>query len=239
MNMRVLELFSGTGSVNKICKEKGYEVVSLDLKGADINTDILKWDYTTYPVGHFDIIWASPPCDTFSNLRKCWYGRKMKCHNGAIFTKELELQDRERTGLPILRQTQAIIEYFKPALWFIENPKTGSMKDYLTLPFYDVDYCKYSDWGYKKPTRIWTNKVDFKPLTCKNDCPHIVDGTHKMRMGFGKYVQDGDKVIRVDSKEKQVKYKEYKNVKPNLKGGGNNRNERYRIPPLLIQSLLE
>jgi hypothetical protein len=154
MSMRVLELFSGTGSVGKICKEKGYEVVSLDLKGADINTDILKWDYTTYPAKHFDIIWASPPCDTFSNLRKCWYGRKMKCHNGAIFTKELELQDRERTGLPILRQTQAIIDYFKPALWFIENPKTGSMKDYLTLPFYDVDYCKYSDWGYKKPTRI-------------------------------------------------------------------------------------
>ena len=58
-------------------------------------------------------------------------------------------------------------------------------------------------------------------------------------MGFGKMVQDGDKAIRVDSKEKQTKYKEYKNIKPNVKGGGNNRTERYRIPPLLIQSLLE
>lgn len=67
--MRVLELFSGTHSVGKVCAEYGWEVVSLDLKGADINKNILEWDYTTYPVGHFDMIWASPPCDTFSMLR--------------------------------------------------------------------------------------------------------------------------------------------------------------------------
>ena len=24
------------------------------------------------------------------------------------------------------------------------------MKEYIDKPFYDVDYCKYSDWGYKK-----------------------------------------------------------------------------------------
>ncbi len=40
--MRVLELFSGTGSVSKICNERGWEVISLDLKDADINIDILK-----------------------------------------------------------------------------------------------------------------------------------------------------------------------------------------------------
>ena len=26
------------------------------------------------------------------------------------------------------------------------------MKD---IPFIDVDYCMFSDWGYQKPTRIW------------------------------------------------------------------------------------
>ena len=39
--MKLLELFSGTGSVGKVAKELGYDVVSLDLKDANINTDIL------------------------------------------------------------------------------------------------------------------------------------------------------------------------------------------------------
>ena len=43
--MRVLELFAGTHSVGKVCNALGYEVVSLDLAGADININILEWDY--------------------------------------------------------------------------------------------------------------------------------------------------------------------------------------------------
>ena len=39
--MKLFELFSGTGSGGKVAKELGYEVVSLDLKNADINADNL------------------------------------------------------------------------------------------------------------------------------------------------------------------------------------------------------
>ena len=58
--MRLLKLFSGTKSVGKVAEQLGYEVISLDLKNADINTDILNWDYTTYEPKHFDVIWAPP-----------------------------------------------------------------------------------------------------------------------------------------------------------------------------------
>jgi site-specific DNA-cytosine methylase len=235
--MRVLELFSGTGSVGKVCEELGYEVISLDLKNADINTNILDWDYTIFPIGHFDIIWASPPCDTFSKLRKCWYGRKLKCHN-EVFSKELELKDREEIGVPILRKTEEIIEYFQPSLWFIENPQTGAMKDYIDKPYYDVDYCKYSDWGYKKPTRIWTNKKDFIPLICDGNCGNMKDGRHKVNMGYSRAVKDGNKIILIKSKILREKYKNYPNILQSIKGGGNSRNERYRIPEKLIKSLL-
>ena len=43
--MKLLELFSGTKSVGKVAEQLGYDVTSLDLKDADINTDILGWDY--------------------------------------------------------------------------------------------------------------------------------------------------------------------------------------------------
>ena len=59
--MKLLELFSGTGSVGTVASALGWTVVSLDLKGADINCDILQWKYKKYPVKYFDMIHASPP----------------------------------------------------------------------------------------------------------------------------------------------------------------------------------
>jgi site-specific DNA-cytosine methylase len=238
--MRVLELFSGTHSVGKVCKEKGWEVISLDLKGADINKNILEWDYTIYPVGHFDVIWASPPCDTFSNLRKSWLGRKLKCHNGAVCTHELLQKDIDEIGLPILRKTEEIIDYFKPKHYFIENPQTAKTKEYMMhKPHYDVDYCMYSDFGYKKRTRIWTNLQDFEPKTCNGNCSNMENGIHKVNFGGSKMIIDNGKTIKVKTKALREKYKDFENIQPYLEGGGNNKNERYRIPFKLIRALFE
>jgi len=156
--MKVLELFSGTGSVGKVCKEKGWEVISLDLKNADINIDILKWNYKIYEPETFDIIWASPPCNSFSILQ---YAR---------LSEEERIDNINKNGLPILQKTLEIIDYLKPKFYFIENPATGCMKNYINKPFYDVDYCRYSDWGYRKRTRVWTNKENFDALVCDKKC---------------------------------------------------------------------
>ena len=37
--MNCLELFAGTGSIGKVLYECGHNVISLNLKGADINTN--------------------------------------------------------------------------------------------------------------------------------------------------------------------------------------------------------
>ena len=67
--MKLLELFSGTGSVGTVAKTFGWNVVSLDLKNADINCDIMDWDYKQYPIGYFDFIHASPPCTEYSKAK--------------------------------------------------------------------------------------------------------------------------------------------------------------------------
>ena len=43
--MKLLELFSGTKSVSKVARQYNYDTISLDLKDADINCNILNWDY--------------------------------------------------------------------------------------------------------------------------------------------------------------------------------------------------
>ena len=227
--MRLLELFSGTKSVGKVAYQKGYEVTSLDLKDADINCNILDWDYTIFPPNYFDLIWASPPCDTFSFMRNIHIGR-----NG--HTTETLQRDIDTIGLPILRQTEKIIDHFKPKYYFIENPQTGRMKEYIDKPFYDVDYCMYSDWGYKKRTRVWTNVLGFTPKTCKKDCPNMEGTKHKLNIGHLSFIKDGDQVISLSSKSLREKYKNYE--KFNGRRVSLTLAERYRIPPALIEELL-
>ena len=164
--MRVLELFSGTGSVGKVCKKLEWDVVSVDMiLPADHRIDIMEFDYKQYPKDHFDIVWASPPCIAYSRLQNCWKGRM---RNGKIFTKE-DIDDMMNESDKLVLKSFEIIEYFNPKSWYLENPQTGNLKNRIIMkdkPFYDVDYCMYSDWGYKKRTRIWTNKKEFNNKLC-------------------------------------------------------------------------
>jgi len=213
--MNCLELFSGTHSFGKCCESLGYDVVSLDIDGrATINKDILLWDYKVYPKDHFDIIWASPPCDRYSHLNYSWIGRKPKRLNGEVLTHEIlnkEIQEADK----LVIKTLEIINYFKPEVWFIENPNTSRLKDrpcMRGLNYYIVDYCRYADYGYKKRTRIWTNRKNFKPLLCKKECGQVLDN--------GSHITD---VCWLSGS--------YKNKKQRL-------DLRHRVPPNLIYSLL-
>ena len=161
--MKLLELFSGTGSVGKVAKELGYDVVSLDLKDANINTDILNWDYKQFNRNNFQIIWASPPRVEYS-IAKTTGVRKIDYANS------------------IVQKTIEIIRYFNPSVWFIENPQTGLLKhqDFMKdFDYFDLDYCKYG-FPYRKRTRIWTNLKTWKPKPlCKKDCGNIINNKHK------------------------------------------------------------
>ena len=179
--MRLLELFSGTKSVGKVADTLGYEVTSLDLKHADINTDILNWDYKTYEPKHFDVIWASPPCTEYSR---------------ALTTRTRNISSANQ----IVLKTLEIINYLKPKYYIIENPQTGLLKSQSfmdKIPFVDVDYCKY-DMPYRKRTRLWNNGICFtpKPL-CNKDCNYMNGNRHIGSCGCGGQGQ-GHKVRYTD-----------------------------------------
>ena len=100
-------MFSGTGSVGRAFERRGWEVTSLDiLPGASITSDILTWDYKNHaPPGHYDFIWASPPCTQYSIAR-----------TRAKIPRDFEGADK------IIEKTLDIIRFFDPPGDLIENP---------------------------------------------------------------------------------------------------------------------
>jgi hypothetical protein len=195
--MKVLELFSGTHSIGVVCKELNYEVISVDRDIGDtcekinpsyksrhhIKTDIMTWNYKEFSEGSFDIITASPVCTWWSNIRKCNYGKVLKGYNQP-FSEKIYLQDIDKYGKPMVNKVFEIIDYFKPKYWWIENPKTSLMWKYIKeiKPHYDnynsFDYCKFSNFGYKKSTIFLSNIPNLKGVACKNDCGNIKNMKH-------------------------------------------------------------
>jgi hypothetical protein len=100
------------------------------------------WDWTSYPRGYFDCVWASPPCTQYSIARRT-----------AKTPRDFEGSDA------LVARVLECITYFMPTTWFIENPQTGFLKTRRVvegLRYRDVSYCVFG-YPYKKATRIWTN----------------------------------------------------------------------------------
>ena len=171
--MQLLELFKGTGSVGKVARKMGFNVVSVDFDEKfkpDILTDILDWDYKSYT--HIpDFIWASPPCNTYSTLAYPFKERDVKT------TKPLS--DRAKLGTRILHKTLEIIEYFSkknPNMGVcIENPR-GMMRNdpkIKKLILNTTHYCNYGD-KRTKPTDFFSNyPLNLSDIICKGSVQTI------------------------------------------------------------------
>ena len=153
----LLELFSGTGSIGRAFRAKGWDVFAVDLDPkatADLHMDILDITPAMLPP-QIDCIWASPPCTHYSRARSY-----------AKTPRDLIGSDK------LVQQTLGLAESFGVP-FFMENPHSGLLKDREVVqgvPMQTVDYCRYGT-AYRKRTAIWTNTawIPARPL-CNHDC---------------------------------------------------------------------
>ena len=164
--MKVLELFAGSRSFSKVAEEMGMQTFTSDYKcfdKIDYICDILQFDVSKIPFKP-DIIWASPPCTTFS-IASCYHH----------WNKDRTPKTKECfKGIEMVKKTLEIIKNLKPRYFYIENPRGLLRKmDFIqNIGIRNtITYCQYGVTRMK-PTDIWTNNLNWKPRKmCKNGMP--------------------------------------------------------------------
>lgn len=175
--MKILELFSGQGSISKSFKQKGWEVFRVDWSEkveAELHADISKLtvkDIVNLCGGIPDVIWASPDCTTYSiathRHRTLKEGLKPKTEYAA---------QCDDTNIKMWRLIDDLLEAGSK-YYFVENPR-GRMRHMPFVenkPRHTLAYCAYgrkaNAKGFEhfyimKPTDIWTNYVSPSFIYC-------------------------------------------------------------------------
>lgn len=190
--MNVLELFSGTGTLSRIARERGHETLTVDIDPmarpdilADIR-DLSMNDIIHYDGGDFwpDFIWASPPCQKFSIAR---------VYDNWAYVDEIPIPTSEAAidAIWTVKHTLRLIENLEPVIWILENP-VGMLSKMPFMGRYEVvkiTQCQYGKEN-QKPTHLWGNAIN--SMEWREPC-HPGDDCHKSapRGSWGKGTVQG------------------------------------------------
>jgi hypothetical protein len=158
--MKIIEFFCGTKSFGDIAKERGHKVFTIDFNqkfNPDLCIDMLYFNIKNLPKEWRkpDMIWCSPPCETFSLSGNSMY-------------MGFPTKSKTYIGLALAHKCIELIQTLKPKFWVIENPRAGLRNVWFMKPLQrtTVSYCQYGD-KRMKPTDLWNN-FGFEGKCCKN-----------------------------------------------------------------------
>ena len=161
----ILELCCGWKSVSGVfeseCQWESTTVDVLRKFKPTILADVTQWDYRSHFASHAapDVIWASPPCRTFTV--QAW-GRYRDSEGGAIST---DSEDGDACVRACLECIQYCLQLNPTLIYFVENPLHGAFRKlpcvqpYLEHNLYrTLHYGDYAPETHSlKPTLILTN----------------------------------------------------------------------------------
>lgn len=164
--MQTLELFSGFSTFSFIARHRGHRTFTVDWDpdfGTDLVTDIRKLKRKDIPIGHVDLLWASPPCETYS-VAGLWQHLR---------TKERPLTGRALMADYTVINTLGIIKEIDPTYWVLENPRglLRKMPFMQGIPRATVTYCQYGHTNMKPTDLFGRLPPSFVPKACKNGAP--------------------------------------------------------------------
>jgi hypothetical protein len=168
--MKILDLFSGSGSVKQAFKDdKTIKIYSIDItpfENIDLSIDILKFFEHKDKIPFIpDIIIATPPCTSFS-IAGVW-------HHWVNFQP---ISRAAQIGYDLVSITKAIIQHYQQLnsklIYFIENPRS-ILRKFDIMKTFDIrstiTQCSYGR-EFRKPTDIWhNNNLWFPRIMCSNN----------------------------------------------------------------------
>ncbi len=173
----LVELFSGSGHISTVARSRGFKTLTIDIDKMlspdwckNIN-EIAALEFLSkldmelsWSKAKIKVFWASVPCPQFTKLMiaKNWHSVLLK-KNTIRYTPKSE---NALLALELFNKAIELKNICKPDFYFFENP-VGVMRHLSQVRSFAIRRTvSYLDYGfpYLKPTDIFTNNWDFKPI---------------------------------------------------------------------------